>query len=546
MRKREVVKSRFRVAMIGSAAVAIFLIFNWAFHVGSSGGLLHTIFAYGCLSLIILPAMQISVGLFCEERRNQTLELLYLAGMNSRELFIGKLLGGILAASSDLLAIVPLMAIPFFSGGISIDLFVATVVCFPMLLLFVVSVGALASALCEDDGAAWACAYGFLAAICLATPLPYYLGQAATGTAPFASDWLSLSPGFAPYLVVTKSAGYNVAAFWRTEGITALWTALMLLLAAMVLNRNWRQGIARCKVVGEHNLRERLIHGSSRWRANLRERLLPTHAFQWLVEQDRRPVVTAWALIAGVLALWFLGWLIWPGVWPTPTNFYITALILVAGVEMIATYSAARRIGFDRRDGCLELLLTTPLTPGEMVDDQAAAIVSQFKWPRRVLLGLCIAMMVVGFFTRSWTRAAMASYIVIWFVIGCFCLHGMAEGKYRAMWIALNSGRPAFALTHRRTQGGWWKSWYWIYWMTNLRSIFRGLGHAGSFPTGSPAEVVIVCLGGFVMFIILAATREQTPEIRPKLIADMRVIACEPVPDANDPRFKKWDTRNRL
>jgi len=185
MRKREMVKSRFRIAKLGVAAVSIFLIFNWAFNMGSSGGLLHTILAYGCLGIAVPAALQISVGLFCEERRNQTLELLYLAGMTSRELFLGKLLGGIVAASSDLLALVPLLAIPFFSGGISLDLFMATVACFPVLLLFVVSVGALVSALCEDDGAAWMGAWWLLAVIGLAAPLPYYLGQIATGLVPF-------------------------------------------------------------------------------------------------------------------------------------------------------------------------------------------------------------------------------------------------------------------------------------------------------------------------------------------------------------------------
>src|SRR5687767_12677872 len=118
-------KSRFRIALIATGITALFLIIGF-FTSPGWGQTLHTLpFIFG-LALAIGPPAQISIGLFSEERRNQTLELLFLAGMNSRELFTSKLIGGILIASSDLLAIMPLMAIPFLSGGVSTGLFLAT------------------------------------------------------------------------------------------------------------------------------------------------------------------------------------------------------------------------------------------------------------------------------------------------------------------------------------------------------------------------------------------------------------------------------------
>jgi hypothetical protein len=41
-----------------------------------------------------------------------------------------------LIASSDLLALAPLLAAPFLMGGISLDLYLATIVCLPAVLLF--------------------------------------------------------------------------------------------------------------------------------------------------------------------------------------------------------------------------------------------------------------------------------------------------------------------------------------------------------------------------------------------------------------------------
>jgi len=178
-------KSRFRVALIGAIVVVVFL---WIFALSGSaqwGWNLHQLFFWAGLYLAIAPSMRISVGLFSEERRNQTLELLFLTGMGSGELFIGKLLGGTLVASSDLLALAPLLAMPFLIGGISLDLYLATLACLPALLLFVVAVGVLASVLFKDDGAAFVFMVVFAACICLAAPIPYYLGQVLIGTTPF-------------------------------------------------------------------------------------------------------------------------------------------------------------------------------------------------------------------------------------------------------------------------------------------------------------------------------------------------------------------------
>jgi ABC-type Na+ efflux pump permease subunit len=49
-----------------------------------------------------------------------------------------------------------------------------------------------------------------------------------------------------------------------------------------------------------------------------------------------------------------------------------------------------------RREGSLELLLTTPLRPDEIVEGQAAALRAQFRPVRLALLGLFALMMLGG------------------------------------------------------------------------------------------------------------------------------------------------------
>jgi len=144
LHRRYGLKSRFRVALIGVIIVVFFMVLSVMFGTPGLGRTLHRWFFFWGLYLAVAPPARISIGLFSEERRNQTLELLYLTGMTPGQLFIGKLLGGALIASSDLLALAPLLAAPFLIGGISLDLYLATLACLPALLLFCIAVGVLA------------------------------------------------------------------------------------------------------------------------------------------------------------------------------------------------------------------------------------------------------------------------------------------------------------------------------------------------------------------------------------------------------------------
>lgn len=145
LRKRRTLRSRLMIALGGTLLVSLFFLFSLVMGPKIIGKNLHQFLFYAGLYLAVIPPLTISVALFSEERRNQTLELLYLSGIGSGELFVGKLLGGVLNASSDLLALCPFLAIPFFSGGLSLDLYLATVACFPTLLIFIVTAGLLTS-----------------------------------------------------------------------------------------------------------------------------------------------------------------------------------------------------------------------------------------------------------------------------------------------------------------------------------------------------------------------------------------------------------------
>jgi hypothetical protein len=512
----------------------------------SSWGLtLHYYLFLAGLWLAAGPAVRTSVGLFAEERRQQTLELLYLTGMGSGELFVGKLLGGVLVSSGQLLALAPLVAVPFLSGGLSFNLFVATVACLPTVFILMLSLGSLASALCRQEGTALLVTIVFVCAAGLALPLPYNLGFWLTGAAPFDKSWLRLSLALGPWMVAKNFAGFRVSDFW-------VWTASMwglsagcLAMAAVILKRNWRRDLEGAGRAGWQARWEKFVIGGAARRAYLRRRLLAVNAYQWLAQQDRRPVFLLWVFIALVCAFWLLGWCLWRRSWVSLLNFYTTAAILLAGCDLLIAHAAARRMTADRQDGALELLLTTPLRPEEMLAGQKAALREQCAPVKRSLLGLLALMVLAGFLAHDLTIQGMVSYLAVWCVFFLWCCRSAGRSAPRAMWVAANCGRPLYGIFR---SGGALNQAGRIYWLFIVGNWVGALGKgARSFPSGSTTEMIVVVAVVVWVLVFMFAVRNSPNAMVEPLIAQLRSIAQEPLPELNDPRFKAWkDIRTRF
>jgi ABC-type transport system involved in cytochrome c biogenesis permease component len=508
------------------------------------GATLHFYLLLAGLTLAVGPALQISVGLFAEERRQQTLELLYLTGMGSAELFVGKLLSGVLLSSSEFMALGPLLALPFLSGGVSFDLFIATLACLPTVFVTVLAIGALSSALCRQEGSAFVVSAVLIGLLCLALPLPYNLGLWLNGNVPFDKTWLSLSPALGPWIVAHNFIGFRVSDFWLSTAIAWGLSTACLALAAATLKRNWRRDLQGMTHGVWRSRWEAFVLGSARG-PELRRNVLARNSYQWLAQHDRRPVVQAWAFITAVCLFWLLGLCMWPGVWPSPLSFYTLAMVLLFGRDMFQSYAAARRMSVDRRDGTLELLLTTPLSPQEMLSGQIAALDQQFRTVKRGLCGLMLMMVLAGFLCRSFTGLGIVSYLAVWSVFFVWCLRSAYRSVPLPMWVAANCGRPLYGAF--RKGGGWNRAWMFYYcWI--VENVFGSLaGRTRTFPSGSIVEMYVVL--GVVSWVLLFmfANRKSSNSVAQSLVSQLRLIAQEPLPDRNDPRFKQWkDIRTRF
>jgi ABC-type transport system involved in multi-copper enzyme maturation permease subunit len=498
---------------------------------------------------LVLQTPQLTAGVIAEERRQQTLGLLFLSGLSAWEVFASKLFSAAVVAFSDLLALFPMLAIPFLIGGVSFNLFLATICVLPNILLFVLAVCLLASVLTRDDGTALIVAAVLLFLLCGVGPLVYLAQSRFSPGAIPSSAWLLLSPAYGPYLVWRGLGATPVSEFWRNWGMTLAWSGLCLGTAAATLNSLWREREDEFGSVGWRSRWQEWLHGNVRGRRQLASTWLPVNPFVWLAARDRQPATMAWLVVGGIAGGWLVCWAAWPHRWPSVPNFFLTATLLNLALRWLIYYTAARSLGEARRDGTYELLLTTPLSPSDIVSGQFEALGLHFRRVMRTVLGLEIAMMLAGLAMRNWTGSAMFVYGVVWMVLLLWAVDQTRDWQATSLvlWVSLNCGRPAHSVW--RTTG--LKSWSWVWVLLNLQLLSSKLP---TFPSGSTFEVVFASIvGGLLLLVFLrkwmlhmgkAAHAAKNWEQR--LVSEFREIVREPLPDPHDPRFKKWDGRERF
>jgi hypothetical protein len=539
LRKQRPVGRRLKVAGLAVIGTLIFVAMAQLTGGRQASRELHRLFCLVGL-YTVLRAPQLTAGLLAKERREQTLGLLFLSGLSSGEVFLSKLVSAAAIAFTDLLAIFPMLALPFLLGGISFDVFLATIVCLPTLLLFALTVSLLASVLTDDDGAAILVASA-LALIFCALPLAVYLVQTSFVASTPSRWWLLLSPAYGPWLIVSRLAKGSGPDVWKNLLLTLGWSLLCLGAAGFRLTRLWRD---RPEEVGDHSWRQRWrdwVHGARAWRLRIAVRWLDVNPFAWLAARDRKPGTFAWLAVAGIVASWLAGFLLWPGRWRSVPILFATATLLNLSLRWIIYYSAASGLGNRRADGSYELLLTTPVGPGEIVWGQLEGLQMHFRAVCRAVFLLEVAMMLGGLLMRDWELSALFVYGAIWAALLSWAARQMRfpRGALLAMWAGLNSGRPAHAT---------WRAvglnlWICIWLLFNLGS---GFSRSASFPGGSLIEVILAAFGVYLLLAYTFRPPETLDVIERRLVTEFREIVREPLPDPADPRFKHWKIHERF
>ena len=551
LRKRRPASSRLKVGAAAAGCTVLFLVLGT---LTGSHDLGRNLGEMLCLAglYFVLRAPRLTAGVLAEERRNQTLGLLFLSGLGAGEVFASKFLSAALIAFNDLLALFPLLALPFLMGGVSFELFLATICALPALMLFALAVSLLGSVLTQDDGTAVVLAVVVGAGLCILTPAIYLARSHFSPATAHSLWWLRLSPAYGAHLVWRGfGSGFGApeaAEFWPNLGVTVAWSALCLGVASTALRLLWREREEKRGSAGWQGRWHTLIHGTAQERRRLGRVWLDANPFVWLAARDRQPAALAWAVVGGGVLLWSMCLAAWGKQWASVPNFFITATLLNSALGWMICQAAARSIGEPRLDGAYELLLTTPLQPTDVVWGQLEALRWQFQPLVRVVLGLEAVMLLAGLLLRGWNGPALAVYVGLWasLLAWTWSMGRRSRRVLHVMWISLNCGRPAHAVWRSSGFNSW--SWVWILFnLSQMRGIISGFR---GFPTGSWLEVALMSGWVLIWLIAMLVKRNKLTDganhWERRLTLEFREIVREPLPDPTDPRFKKWDVGERF
>jgi hypothetical protein len=347
-----------------------------------------------------------------QEKRDGTLGLLFLTDLRGLDVVLGKLVASSLNSFYGLFAVLPLLAFPLLLGGVTLAQFGQMVLVLLNTLFFSLSVGIFVSALSHNERKAMSmtalltispaaiplCIVFFMVAVLERVQNPADLLRVI--------PWLVPNPIFAFVVCLTRFFLLVVVVpewmFWVSLAAVHVFSWIALAITAWVLPAVWKD---RARTAGAWDPRS-LIEAWKNWtlgnaeqRQALRERLMTRNPFLWLVSRDRLKPGYAWLFLFSMIGVWLWGY------WQhreVMFDFYplVPTVLLVHGFLKVWVVSEVSfRLVEDQRNGALELLLSTPLTVGEIQRGQSLALVRQFAKPILVLCGL----EVVTFQSGAWS-----------------------------------------------------------------------------------------------------------------------------------------------
>jgi hypothetical protein len=361
-----------------------------------SGRPLFTVLSVVAFVLCLGVGGALTADCLSSEKREGTLGLLFLTDLRGYDVVLGKMAATSLAAVYALLAVLPVLALAVLLGGITQLALAGTAVSLLNTVFFSLTAGLLVSALSRDERRAASGTAVLLFGITFGLPLvawgleeltrwPGRNGLADLIALP--SPAIGFALGMDQLVNATGPGGPSAARFWISQVCVHAQSWLFLLLACAILPRTWHEtGMRGGETTGWRAHWQTWWFGNPTRRLELRQRLLARHPMVWLTNRHLARVRSPWILLGCLAAGWFLGAL-WMGAdWNTTAVAVVFALSLHTLFKYQVAAEACRRFAEDRRSGALELLLSTTLTPAELVRGQWLALRHIFAAPLVALL----------------------------------------------------------------------------------------------------------------------------------------------------------------
>jgi ABC-type Na+ efflux pump permease subunit len=391
-------------------------------------GSLHTFLLV--LTALIVPAL--TADCIAREKRDGTLGLLFMTPLSAGGIVAGKALAQGLRAFTLWLAVLPILAIPFTTGGItwfdaysalSLE-FCATVLC--------LAAGLLASSLAKGRNAAFLLA--FLLALCflfvfsqlfMVTLIVSWRGFFTVRDATswqFMLEALSFFCGLPGY---RNNGQWNSLGLWNFLGRTSpllvrKWTWLCLAsplavllffyvaarFAARRIERSWQDKIPSAR-------RESLLRRyctplfRGRFRRKM-QRTLDWNPIAWLQQYSWKARLSKWSLCLAFVLVEFVSF----HAFPERHSALVPLLLALGGIY---TFFGVSGFLEEKRSGALELLLITPISVNKLIFGRAWGLWQQFLPAGLILAGDIAGWLLSHHYDSDFFGSALTGFIVLAF-----------------------------------------------------------------------------------------------------------------------------------
>lgn len=360
-----------------------------------------------------------------EEKRENTLGLLFLTDLKAPDVISGKLLASSASLFFGLLALMPLLAIPVLLGGVTSRQLLFMILCLVNSLFFAISCGFLISTIFKQG---WVTISAGLAAMlfyCVVIPL---LSDRLDAVIP--PDTIDI---FSPTnFFVSVIDNYPRQQIWAAFAVTHLLGWLHIFFTAKYLPVFWQERPrTRRGQLWWERLR-RIRFGGATTRTRFRTRLLNKNPLFWLSgrEQVSSSGLMTLLMIIATLSL-VSGW-----------KEVFVGLVFMHGMLLIRMSSAASHsFAEDRKSGALELLLATSLSVRDVLKGRWLALGRQFFGP----------ILIVGIwhlFSVLWVRVMSDVYettMPLMTALPAIAMAWIATGAC-GMWMGLRARHPVAAM----------------------------------------------------------------------------------------------------
>jgi ABC-type Na+ efflux pump permease subunit len=342
----------------------------------------------GAVLYSLFSGVRATADCLSEEKREGTLGLLFLTDLKGYDVVLGKLAANSLDSFYGAVAVMPILAIPLLLGGVTIGEFQRMGLVAINALFFSLTLGICVSAMSKSARRAGAATFLIILLFAGIAPIigfwVMYSGRFRAMSSYFfmPSAWTSF------YYAFDLNYKPGAKSFWQSQAVVHALGWIFLVAASLIAPRSWKERPAGVQMLRWRERWQLWSFGNLAQRRAFRSRLLDENAFFWLAGRARLKPASVWAVLGLFACGWIWGLARFHRDWLFSPVYLATGFLLNTLIKGWFAIEAGRQIAEDRRQGTLELVLSTPLTVREIIRGQALALRRQFLGPTLALLGV--------------------------------------------------------------------------------------------------------------------------------------------------------------